>query len=203
MTALPLLLKRWWKTIFIAVIFCMLFTYVLIPRLPKHYDVSMDIVTSVPERVPSKEYEFDGYYAMQAVDLFSDTIVGWFKSPGFVAQVFDRAQVQRPSKQLRGLGQVFVVKKVSGQLINVSFRTSSEKEAAKLADSATRVLNDSVENFNKSGDKKVAFSVLVNNPLIAQANIDPISSTLIAGLIVLMCGFNLVIIADAFKEKVI
>lgn len=181
----------------------MLFTYVLIPRLPKHYDVSMDIVTSVPERVPSKEYEFDGYYAMQAVDLFSDTIVGWFKSPGFVAQVFDRAQVQRPSKQLRGLGQVFVVKKVSGQLINVSFRTSSEKEAAKLADSATRVLNDSVENFNKSGDKKVAFSVLVNNPLIAQANIDPISSTLIAGLIVLMCGFNLVIIADAFKEKVI
>jgi capsular polysaccharide biosynthesis protein len=201
MTSLPLLLKKWWKAILVATVLCMLFTYALVPRLPKRYDVSMDVVTSVPERAPSNEYEFDGYYAMQAVDLFSDTIAGWLKSPGFVAQVFDQAQVQRPSKQLRGLGRVFTVKKISGQLINVSFGTNSEKDAAKLAESTTRVLNNSVENFNKNGDKKIAFSAVVNNPLIAQADIDPVVSALVSGLIVLVLGFNFVIIADAFKEK--
>jgi len=201
MTSLPLLFSKWWKPILIATIFSMLFVYVLVPRLPKQYDASLDVVTSVPERVPSKEYEFDGYYAMQAVDLFSDTIAGWFKSPGFVAQVFDKAQVQRPSKQLRGLGQVFSVKKVSGQLVNVSFRTNNEKDAEKLAKSATQVLNNSVENFNKNGDKKVAFSVLISEPLIAQTNTDPITSALVTGLIVLVCGFNVVVIVDAFKAK--
>jgi len=201
MTSLPLLVKKWWKAILVATVLCMLFTYALVPRLPERYDVSMDIITSVPERVPSKEYEFDGYYAMQSVDLFSDTIAGWFKSPGFVAQVFDKAQVQRPSKQLRGLAQVFTVKKVSGQMVNVSFETNSEKDAVKLTESTSQILNSSVDNFNKSGDKKVAFSVITNNPLIAQANADPVISAIVAGLIVLVCGLNLVIIIDAFREK--
>lgn len=201
MTPLPFLIRKWWKIIFVTTIFCMIFTYILIPRLPNRYDVSMDVVTSIPERVPSKEYEFDGYYAMQAVDLFSDTIAGWLKSPGFVAQVFDRAQVQRPSKQLRGLGQFFTVKKISGQLVNLSFRTNNEKDATKLVGSTTQILKDSVENFNKSGDKKIAFSVLVNNPLIVQANVDPVASALVAGLIALVFGFNLVIIVDAFKKE--
>lgn len=201
MTPFSVLIGKWGKLVFGAAIFAMLLTIVIVPKLPRHQDVSIDITIPVPARQATTNYEYDGYYALQATDLFGDTLAGWFKSPDFVAQIFSKAGLSAEINSLRNLEKFFTVKKVSGQLITVGYSVKDDKSAGKIGEAIVENVNNRVEIFNKNGNKSLFFTALVGKPLIVLYKRDKYIDALIAGVIVLVFGFNLVIIVDALKNN--
>jgi len=202
MTSFGAITRKWGKVIIVTAIFAMIATMIIVPRLPKHQSVSVDITIPVPSRPVTNNYEYDGYYALQAADLFSGTLVSWFKSPDFVARIFSKAGVPLMTKSIRNLEKVFSVRKVSGQFITVRFSVKNEKQATDLGEAISDNLKERVEQINTSGNHALVFSVLVGKPLVVLEQRDGFVDALIAGLVVLVFGFNAVIIIDAFKGEV-
>lgn len=199
MTPFIKIINKWGKVIIIAAVFAMVATILVIPRLPKNEVVSVDITVPLPKRAATSNYEYDGYYALQAVDLFSNTLASWFKSPDFVARIHSKAKVPLETKSIRNLEKIFVVKKVSGQLITVTFSAKDEKQANDLGEAISINLKERVEQINNNGNHSLVFSVLVGKPLVVLEQRDVFINALIAGLVVLVFGFNAVIIIDALK----
>ncbi|MDO8511880.1 MAG: hypothetical protein Q7S57_01290 [bacterium] len=201
MTPFSILIGKCVKMIIISAVLAMVATVLIIPRLSQYQDVSVDISIPVPRRPVTNNYEYDGYYALQATDLFSNTLASWFKSPDFVARIYEKANVPLLTGSIRNVEKVFTVKKVSGQFINLSFSAKNAKEANDIGESIVVNVKDRVELLNDNGNSSLIFSVLVGKPLVVLHQRDKYLDALIAGLVVLVFGFNAVIIADAFKNN--
>ncbi len=200
MTPLPKLFASWFKPVVLLSIFAMVVTAIITPRLPRGVDVSTSLTVPVPERPESGDYEYDGYYALQATDLFSNTLSGWFKSPDFVSKVFQRAELPRPAQSLRSLGKVFTVKKISGQLVEVQFHAETVEEGKKIAYAVSSVLEEQVEAFNKEGKGPLSFAVLVGEPIYIEVVRNTLVRSLVAALVVFVLAYNLVILIDGIKS---
>jgi len=201
MTALVVLLGKWSKTIFFTAFLVMLATFLVVPRLPRQWDAAIDLTIPVPSRSETTNYEYDGYYALQATDLFSNTLAGWFKSPDFVVRVYAKAKVPLKKSSLRNLEKMFTVKKISGQFVTVAYRVTNEQEASDIGDALVNNIKERVDAFNNNGNHFLMFSVLVGKPMVVLSTRNPVADALVAGLIVLVFGFNAVILADAFRVK--
>lgn len=201
MTPFPLLVAKWAKVIVLAALAAAIITLIMTPRLPQYQDVSLDLSIPVPSRTPTSSYDYDGYYALQATDLFSNTLAGWFHSPDFVTKIYSQSGVSIASTSLRNLEKVFVVKKVSGQLVNVSFTAPSFDEANKLGTSIARNIAERVALINAGGNHVLEFSVVAGKPVVVQHQRDKYAAAGIAALIVIVFGFNLIIVVDALNRK--
>ena len=201
MTTFNELIRKWGKMIVVTAVLTMIATMIIVPRLPKKQSVSVDITIPVPSRSATDNYEYDGYYALQAADLFSGTIVGWFKSPDFVARIYKKANVPLVTKSIRSLEKVFLVKKVSGQFITVKFSVKDEQQANDIGKAISDNIKERVEQINTNGNRSLVFSVLVGKPLVVLDQRDGFVDAVLAGFAVLVLGFNAVIIIDALKRN--
>jgi hypothetical protein len=64
------------------------------------------------------EYQYDGYYALQAADLFAQTVVSWFSTPSVLREVYDQASMDPEITTVSSLANRFKVKKYSAQNIS-------------------------------------------------------------------------------------
>jgi hypothetical protein len=201
MTQFNEIIRKWTKTIIITAIIAMIATIIIVPRMSKEQSASVDITIPVPVRPATENYEYDGYYALQAADLFTSTLVSWFRSPDFVARIYAKANVPLVVGSMRKMEKIFLVKKVSGQFVTVSYSASNEKQAIDLGSAISDSLKERVEQMNNQGSSSLRFSVLVGKPLVVLEQRNKFIDALIVGIIVLVFGLNIVIIADALKIK--
>lgn len=197
MTRITDLLKDNYKFIAVLVVFSMVVTTLIVPRLPGGVDVSISLSVPVPERPRTQDYEFDGYYALQATDLFSETLAGWFRSPDFAAGVYEKAGIPAPENSLRTLSKIFSAKKISGQLINIEYHAQNANEGGKIAKAAANLLQERVDAFNEKGNSALSFSVVANEPLLIPVNRNVFTRALIVGVVVLVLAANFFVIKDS------
>lgn len=196
MTSLVILLKKNLPFILLLAILSGLATGIVTSKLPKKMDVSISFTIPIPERPQSDNYEYDGYYALQATDLFSGTFAGWIHSPEFVLAIYEKAGVaKKPS--VRSLEKAFITRKVSGQLVELRFSATSAEEAKKISDQIIIAAKEKVNKFNSEGQKSLTFSVISTEPLILPGSRSAPINTLVAFGIVLVLGINVLIFWDA------
>lgn len=198
MTPILQLLAKWLKPLILASILVAVITAIIVPRLPRGVDVSTSLTVPVPERPVSDNYEYDGYYALQSTDLFSNTLTGWFKSSNFVSSVLERAGI-KSAPSIRSLGHFFTTRKVSGQLVEVQFHAKTKQEGQKIVKAFSSVLAEQIASFNEEGNKTLSFNVIVGEPLYAEVARNAILRALVAGFVTFVVGINLVIFIDVFK----
>jgi len=199
MTSLAALLKKNLSFILILAVLTGLITGVVTSRLPRTMDVSISFTIPIPERPLSNNYEYDGYYALQATDLFASTFAGWLHSPEFVSAVYEKAGIlKKPS--IRALGKAFTTRKVSGQLVELQFSASSSKEAENISNQVVIAAKEKVSKFNSEGQKNLTFSVISADPLVIPASRNASINALVAFVIVLVLGINVLIFVDAYKR---
>lgn len=195
------LLKSWGRVVLGASLLAMIIAGLITPRLPVKWDAAINITMPVPSRSTSGDYEYDGYYALQATDLFSSNVAGWFKTPGFVTRVYSSAGIHKKESSLRKLEKMFVIKKISGQLLQVSFSTESEASAKNLTGSIKKEIESNVAQFNLGGNQQLKFNVLVSEPVIVKNSQNIIVNILMTGFVVLVFGINMVLIIDTFTRS--
>ena len=58
------------------------------------YDTSISFAVNRTSRQETTDFQFDGYYAIQAADLFSKTIVSWFSTPSILLEMYRNAGIE-------------------------------------------------------------------------------------------------------------
>lgn len=139
---------------------------------PVRYTASMSLSVNTINQQQTTDYQFDGYYALQAADLFSQTVVSWLQTPSVLVEVYERAGVTTPVQPIRSLTGRFKTKKYSSQNMVVAFAAPSEEEAKRLATAVTEVVTGRSQKVNRTTDNQALFELEASPPVIVRAEPD-------------------------------
>jgi len=159
------------------------------------YDTSLSLFITRTTSQITQDYKYDGYYAIKASELFSDTVKQWLESPEVVVEIYKQAEIDLPFKSLRKLRKVFSAYKMSSQFVEVRFKERDEQKAQKVSSAIPLVLQSKTHEL--TGEMKdMSFSIKAANPIIVEKNPKPLLNSLIG----LISGFVLGIFIVFFKE---
>lgn len=130
------------------------------------YQVHFSYVVSLSQRESSAAYRFDGYYALQAIDLFAATLASWARTPETIAAAHERAGLSLTTRDPRTLRQIVTATKTAPQLVEVTVRQPSEEQSMALAKGLQAAVRDEVSRYHQQGIPALTFTVVPTTPWV-------------------------------------
>lgn len=119
------------------------------------YETSLQLNVTRGYAKKSDAYEYDHFYRLQADERFADTVVQWIKSPSMNNQLF----VQNGH---------LTAKRLSSQMVVVTYVTDSVKDAEVVAKKLVTALNETSYKLNAKQKSDNWFVVIGEDPVVAQ-----------------------------------
>lgn len=132
----------------------------------------------------TQDYTYDDFYRLQADERFADTVVRWLGSPRVVEDIYTTAGLDAGNMGTRTLQNIFGAKRLSSQMIEVTYGHTDEKVLLKISVAAVATLNRYAESLNTENKGTTWFVVIGSDPVIRDARI----SAPLALAIGLACG---------------
>ncbi|MDO8565692.1 MAG: hypothetical protein Q7S04_00710 [Candidatus Moranbacteria bacterium] len=147
----------------------------------------------------TQEYTYDSFYRLQADERFADTVVRWLGSPRVVEDIYGAANIDLEKRGMRDLKGMFGAKRLSSQMIEVTYTDVSDKTLKKISEAAIVTLNRYTDSLNKENDETNWFTVIGSDPIVRDAHI-PLPLALVIGLLFgIFVGFWTVLIRHYFQ----
>lgn len=181
----------------LAAIFSLVFAYLK----PAVFDTSISFSINRINKQKTGEYQYDDYYAIQASDLFSQTVMSWFMTPSVLLEMYDKAGVDPKIKTITSFSSRFKVKKYSPQNIVVRFNERDKPTADKISESIIAVVGQKSAESNKDAESKSLFEVKGAKPVIVESRPSLWLSTLIGFICGLVMSIIIVNLILYFKEN--
>lgn len=134
---------------------------------PERTGVSVSFAVNRINRVATTQYQYDGYYALQASDLFAQTVVSWFSTPSVLLEVYRQGNLDPAIQSVNSLPARFSVRKYSAQNIVVKFSETNTERAEKVAVSLPIVMEGKAEKLNQTSDGESIFEIVGGTPVMA------------------------------------
>lgn len=130
---------------------------------PTH-QVHFSYLVSLSQRDESEDFRFDGFYALQATDLFSTTLAEWTKTPEVIIAAHREAGLAVKDEDPRGLARLVTASKAAPQLVQVTVKHKDKQAAEKLTDGLVVVMKQNVERYHEQAIPAVQFRVTTTEP---------------------------------------
>lgn len=189
------IIKKHYKLILVITILVGVSSFIFTLRKSVVYDTSLSLFITRSAPQDTQDYKYDGYYAIKAAELFSDTIKQWLESPEVVVEIYKQAEIDLTLKSLRKLRKKFTAYKMSSQYVEVRFKAKERAEAQEVSRAITKVLQSKTQELT-GATKDISFSIKGANSVI----VENIPKPLLNGLIGLVSGFVLGLFIIFFKE---
>ena len=147
-----------------AVVSSLVFSYLK----PVSYDTSISFSINRINKQETLEYQYDGYYAIQAADLFSQTVMSWLMTPSVLLEIYEKANIDPHISSIENLTSRFKAKKYSPQNIVVRYKERDYQSAEKIAQAITSIVEDKAVVSNQTSDQKALFEVNGAKPVIVE-----------------------------------
>lgn len=165
-------IKVYWAQRWMIVAFVLVATVVaavVTGTRPERTGASVSFAINRTNREATTQYQYDGYYALQAADLFAQTVVSWFSTPSVLQEVYQRANIDPEIQTINSLPKRFSVRKYSAQNIVVKFSERTKDRAVMVADNLAQVMAQKATDLNQTSDGKALFEIVAGSPVIAPA----------------------------------
>jgi hypothetical protein len=172
----------------------------LVQRAGPQWRAHFSYLISLQEREAAAEFRFDGYYALQATDLFAATLAEWAMAPEVIAAAHQAADLPLPGADARSLIRTVSARKAAPQLVAVEIRGGSEREAAALASGLQEVLTAQVAAYHTAGVPAARFTAV---PSAVWVGGTPPATRVVGAatfLLVLFVLVNGVVLAETLRE---
>lgn len=127
-------------------------------------EVHFSYVVSLSARDEAAGFKFEGYYGLQAIDLFTTTLAKWITTPEVLVAAYQDAELQLASDDPRQLTRVVRAEKVAPQLVTVTVRGANREATERLADGLQHIMEKNVSAYHDQGVPAVQFSVVPTEP---------------------------------------
>lgn len=164
-------------------------TFVLSVSAPPRYVTSLSISVNRTAGQPTSDYQYDGYYALQASDLFSQTLLSWFLTPSVLLAFYERAGIDPQIGSLNDLTSRFRARKFAAQNLVVQFTENDRQSAQKLAEAISAVVQEQGSTLDTSTDNKATFAIVPAKAVIVETRQNALLNTLAACVGSLLLGF--------------
>lgn len=162
------------------------------------YTTHYSYLVSLAERENSTDYTFDGYYALQATDLFAATLARWATTPEVIAAAYDQAGLP-PVLDVRQLLRLVAAEKTAPQLVQVTVRGNTPEQTLALTRALLTEIEHNVLVYHDEGIPALRFTVVATEPWSGQqpVAVKVITSTMF--VVSLLLGINGVVFWASFK----
>lgn len=140
--------------------------------LPKRTKVSLAFTVAQQARQETSDYAYDGYYAIRAAELASDTLMSWLSTPSVVREIHAAAGLALSDAEALK-GRAFRARKVASQNVVVSFAAPDADAARKLSEAAFAVLAPRVSTLARAADGESLFVLAASEPVVAGTSVAP------------------------------
>lgn len=169
-------------------------------RIRPTHEVHYSYLVSLSQRDNVNEYRFDGFYALQATDLFAATLAKWVATPEVVVAAYQEAGLELPSEDPRALTRAVRAEKSAPQLVAVTVRSSSRETAENLARGLQRVMDRNVATYHAQGVPAVQFRVVVSEPWTGVTKIFVPIVVVATFVAAFLLAVNAVLLAESFRR---
>jgi uncharacterized protein involved in exopolysaccharide biosynthesis len=125
------------------------------------YKTSLTLNVTRDAAPENNEYSYDSFYRLQADERFADTVVRWTQSAHIVKSVFGNMKNSSLVNKNK-----FNAKRLSSQVVDVTFSTVTEKQAKSIAKKLITALNQESQKLNIQQNQKNWFVILGSEPVI-------------------------------------
>lgn len=188
------------KLFWLIVIIVIAASFVYFYTRPVSYDTSLVLNITRGGTSTSADYNYGGFYRLQADEKFSETVVQWLKSPRVVSDIFQEAGLESQSMSMRNLAKAFNAEKMSSQVVSVSFSSESEKQAEKTAQAIAKIIFQNTQGLNKDQKEKDWFEIMALEPVIIKSQTSYSLVFAVSFLAGIFLAFWAVMIIHYFKE---
>ncbi|MBU4338624.1 hypothetical protein KKB43_00345 [Patescibacteria group bacterium] len=133
------------------------------------------------------DYKYDGYYAVQASDIFADNASQWLASASIASEIYIRAKAESELRSLKDFSKIFKADKLSSQYVRVRYRSKDKETAIDLAHAITDVLQEKADLLSRSSIEQISFKIIYSDPL----SIESKSDFLLNGILAIIGGLFL------------
>lgn len=158
------LVKRKLPIILLASVMAATVALVGAKQVKPSYETHFSYVVSLSEREAAPEYRFDGYYALQATDLFSATLARWLLAPETVVAAYTEAGLPLPSDDPRQIERAVIAEKTSAQLVAVTVQGPTSDTAERLARGLQEAMGKNIETYHDQGVPAARFTAVATAP---------------------------------------
>ncbi len=164
------------------------------------YEVHFSYLVSLSQREEVSDYSFDGYYALQATDLFTATLAQWIKTPEVIVEAYKESEIKLGDVDPRALGRKIKSVKTAPQLIEVTVNGKNREETKRLAEGVRAVMKKNVERYHDKGIPALRFRVVETEPWIGQQKLSKAPIVVATFIFVFFMGINVVILVESVKR---
>jgi len=166
---------------------------------PISYSTSVTInITRIGKQM-TENYKYDNFYRLQADEKFAETLVEWLKSPRTVTNIYKNSGFDSQGMNLKKLSRAFKTEKLSSQVISVSYGSSDEKTAKRMAFAIEDILSKNIASLNQYQKEENWFKIITHNPVIIRDNPNLLFISIFFLLIGIFLSFWLVLIIHYLK----
>jgi capsular polysaccharide biosynthesis protein len=165
------------------------------------YENDMLLLISRNGTQNTADYKYDGYYAVQASDVFADNISQWLSSASVASEIYTRAGVENKMISLKDFSKVFKADKLSSQYVRVRYETNDKETAVKLAHAITDVLQEKADLLSVSSTEQIGFKIIYSDPLSVEVKSDFVLNGILAIIGGLFLGAFIVLGKNYFTNE--
>lgn len=163
------------------------------------YRAYYSYVVALTEREAAPDFRFDGYYALQATDLFSETLAAWLRTPELVVAAHQQAGLPLPTTNPRQVARLVEATKAAPQLVTVMIRGSDSTTVEQLSHGMMKATAERVAMYHDQGVPALQFEVVPTEPWVGSQKLSAPVIVSAVWVFVLLFGINAVLIRESIS----
>lgn len=194
-------LRRSYPLIIVAAVVLGCSAYLVARSFGTTYEAHYSYVVSLSARDNSPDFRFDGYYALQATDVFAATLAGWAQTPEVIVAAVEQAGLLAIPQDARTLQRLVQAEKTAPQLVQVTVRGNSAANAERLTNALQTVMQKNIDGYYQQGIPAVQFRVVLSRVWLGQSQLQAGVIAISIFIITLFLGMNGIIFFTALKHS--
>lgn len=174
--------------------------YVFVSNMTVLYRAEVSLyVDKTPETVDSGTYGYDGYYAQQVAEAYTDTIVGLLQQPDLLVKsqkLLDWAETL-PYENIESSVSVM---RVAPQVVQLTVTMDNSGHATEFVSTLSDVAMNQVKSFNQEEDKHIRLMLVNDSPLVSIIKYSPFLGAIAGALLATGIGVLVVSAMVYMKE---
>lgn len=111
-------------------------------------------------------FTYEGYYSQQTALSYTNTLIGIFESVDIKSKALKDLDIEVNEQSIRGFGRNMKVKKSGPQLITLTVKGNTPKNAQATWLAITKATITTANILNTNGDSKLTVSQLAESPVV-------------------------------------
>lgn len=155
--------RKLWLVIIIVVVLVGIAVYYSFNQKDS-YETST-IITVQTNKEKTDQYQYGGYYAIQASDLFINTMTGWIKSSIFAAEIYKNSNIEFDFAKIRDLSKNIYSQKIPPQNMLLAVTEDTPEKSKAIAENTIKLIKDKISQLSLVANSAANFEIVNSDPV--------------------------------------